>query len=280
MIKDVSDCVGAIALAKEDDWEYAIPEPDAPVQNISIGIDGTSLRMYEGGYRETMVGTISLYDDAGERQFSSYIGASPEYGKERFYERMDKEISRIKDKFPDATYLGIADGAKGNWEFLGQHVNHQIIDFYHASQYLSQAAENVYSTKKDKPKKRVWLHDSCHDLKHKLGAASRILRELEQFCESEDNKELPDVESAVTYFRNNKGKMNYYKFVSNKMPIGSGVTEAACKVIIKQRLCKSGMRWKLKGAEVVITLRCLVNTGNHWNQFWDKVDRYGYNLAA
>ncbi len=40
-------------------------------------------------------------------------------------------------------------------------------------------------------------------------------------------------------------------------PIGSGVTEAACKVIVKQRLCCSGMKWKESGAAAVLSLRCL-----------------------
>jgi hypothetical protein len=40
-------------------------------------------------------------------------------------------------------------------------------------------------------------------------------------------------------------------------PIGSGVTEAACKVIVKQRLCGSGMKWTEDGASVVLSLRAL-----------------------
>jgi hypothetical protein len=36
--------------------------------------------------------------------------------------------------------------------------------------------------------------------------------------------------------------MDYAARVAAKEPIGSGVTEAACKVIVKQRLCGSGMK--------------------------------------
>jgi len=42
-----------------------------------------------------------------------------------------------------------------------------------------------------------------------------------------------------------------------KYPIGSGVTEAACKVIVKQRLFNSGMKWKGQGAKAVLCLRSL-----------------------
>ena len=47
--------------------------------------------------------------------------------------------------------------------------------------------------------------------------------------------------------------MNYWESAAANHVIGSGVTEAACKTIVKQRLCKSGMRWKNKGAAVILT---------------------------
>ena len=62
--------------------------------------------------------------------------------------------------------------------------------------------------------------------------------------------------------------------------IGSGVTEAACKVIVKQRLCESGMKWKNKGASIVLSLRTLVYSETHWNQFWGKISQYGFPMAA
>jgi hypothetical protein len=68
--------------------------------------------MREDGYREAMVGAISLYDAKGERQHSIYIGEVPEYGKATFSERLEREIRRVKKQSPEALYLGIADGAK------------------------------------------------------------------------------------------------------------------------------------------------------------------------
>ncbi len=63
-------------------------------------------------------------------------------------------------------------------------------------------------------------------------------------------------------------------------PIGSGVTEAACKVIVRQRLCNSGMRWKEKGAATVLCLRTLSYSEGRWDQFWQKIDTRGLQLAA
>jgi len=71
--------------------------------------------------------------------------------------------------------------------------------------------------------------------------------------------------------------MNYAFYRNQHYPIGSGVTEAACKTVIKQRLCCSGMRWKEAGAAVV-SLRTLVLTSTRWNQFWNKLNQYGFLL--
>src|SRR3954467_4275251 len=46
--------------------------------------------------------------------------------------------------------------------------------------------------------------------------------------------------------------MDYPRLVESRMPIGSGVTEAACKVLVKQRLCGSGMKRKEPGAAAVL----------------------------
>ncbi len=74
--------------------------------------------------------------------------------------------------------------------------------------------------------------------------------------------------------------MRYHKYVDSVLPIGSGATEAACKVIVKERMCKSGMRWKEKGAQIVLATRSLHETVGNWEQFWSKVDRYGFNISA
>jgi hypothetical protein len=77
------------------------------------------------------------------------------------------------------------------------------------------------------------------------------------------------------YFANQwgAGRMDYAGRVAVNEPIGSGVTEAACKVIVKQRLCCSAMKWTEGGAAVVLSLRTLSYTPGRWEEFWSKVDR-------
>ena len=74
--------------------------------------------------------------------------------------------------------------------------------------------------------------------------------------------------------------MKYSAHVQDNLPIGSGVTEAACKTLVKQRLCGSGMRWKDTGIQVVLSLRALVQTPSRWSQFWEKVEQYGVGSHA
>lgn len=280
-VQDVTDAVAAVALAKEEDWDYVLPEPEEPTSTITIGIDGTCLLMCEGGWRETMVGTIGFYDAGGERQQTIYLGATPEYGKATFLGRMEREIARVKVSHPKARYVGLADGAKGNWEFLSRHTEVQVIDFWHAAEYLSDAGDALFcgSTGAKKP----WLEASCHRLKHEPGAARQLIRDLKRgAAEKGVSPDQEDVAAAITYFSNQsrQGRMDYAGLVESHVPIGSGVTEAACKVLVKQRLCGSGMKWKEPGAAAVLSLRCLSYTTDRWSQFWRKIDQYGYPVAA
>ena len=70
-------------------------------------------------------------------------------------------------------------------------------------------------------------------------------------------KDHEDVQRAITYFAQpvGGGPDGLRRRVAANEPIGSGVTEAACKVIVKQRLCGSGMKWTEPGAAVVLSLR-------------------------
>jgi hypothetical protein len=119
--------------AKEEFWEYEIPELGEEVASVAVGLDGTCMLLCEDGWREAMTGTLSLYDKGGERLHTVYLGATPEYGKQKFYARLDRELDRLKSVYPHARYVGLADGEKTNWQFLEGKVSEQILGFYHAS---------------------------------------------------------------------------------------------------------------------------------------------------
>lgn len=277
-IQDIAEFVGTIADAKEEIWEYELPEMDAHITTITSSLDGTCMLMKDDGWREAMTGTISLYDDQGERQHTIYTAASPEYGKKKFLAKLEREMERIQKKFPRAKNVGLADGAKENWKFLEPRTDIQVLDFFHATEYVGNVGEAVF---KDKEKRQEWITTTCHNLKHEDGAAKNIYKEFLAF---EKTQKLPTgdknkLSAAISYFKNNVERMDYANQVRNHIPIGSGVTEAACKVIVKQRLCQSGMRWKEPGASIVLSLRTLKHSAGRWEQFWDKIDRFGFYLT-
>lgn len=280
-IKNTTDAVGAIAEIKEENWNYEVPIMPKAVASISVGLDGTCLNMQDDGWREAMCGTIAFFDRQGERMHTIYTAASPEYGKETFLKKLSDEIERVKQRYPKISLVGLADGASSNWTFLKPKVDILTIDFWHVTEYLSTAASAIFPRKNQIEEKDVWLDEACHKLKHKVGGATRILNELKKHKKtkkfSPKNKEKLD--STITYLSNHKEKMAYHKNIATNKPIGSGVTEAACKTLVKQRMCKGAAKWRDQGASVVLTLRSLHMTTNRWDGFWNKYVKYGCEAA-
>lgn len=277
-IQNLSETVGVMAHGLETSMDYEIPVQKEKIATIGVSLDGTCMYILGDGYREAMTGCISLYNVAGDRLHTIYLGAAPEYGKESFLGKLEQEINKIKEKFPDATYVGIADGAVCNWKFLDLHTSVSILDFYHATEYLAGASEAFGS---DPGTRKAWLNKSCHNLKHDGNGAKILLIEM-----NEKQKNVSDhvkksqaiqdkLNKAITYFTNQLDRMNYKEYKEQNLPIGSGVTEAACKTLIKQRLCNSGMKWKNVGAQIVISLRAMARTDGRWSQFWNTINTQG-----
>lgn len=281
-LQRVAESVGSIAQAKEQSWSYSTPTFDQAIDTVVCSLDGAYLLTCDDGWKESMVGAISLYDCEGERYHTTYFGAAPQYGKADFLERFERELSHIKQHYPNALYIGIADGAKSNWSFLGKHTERQLLDFYHVTEYLGRVSYAAFPQKTGKPERQKWLSERCHQLKHVPGAAQSILKEMRGFKRRRKLSRVTreDLESAISYFENQSNLMDYATHVEQKLPIGSGVTEAACKTLIKQRFCCSGMRWKEAGIKTVLSLRALVQTKGRWNQFWAKIEKYGVSGIA
>jgi len=74
---------------------------------------------------------------------------------------------------------------------------------------------------------------------------------------------------AYNYIRERTEWMQYHDYKRQHLPIGSGITEAACKTIFTQRLKLSGMRWKKAGAQVILDLRVVLLSG-----IWEQVYRH------
>ena len=153
------------------------------------------------------------------------------------------------------------------------------MDFYHASGYLGAVATALYP--QDVAQQKQYLSQSCHQLKHEGGAATLLYEQMLTLSQGASHPKVIQerLNAAVTYFQNHLHQMNYSDYRERAYPIGSSITEAACKTVIKQRLCCSGMRWKETGAAVVLSLRALVLTPTRWSQFWNKLNQYGFPIS-
>jgi len=190
---------------------------------------------------------------------------------------MTREIERVKALYPEALYLGIADGAVDNWSFLEQHTDKQLLDYFHAWEYLPHLAQAAYPAKTDKPQCEAWLVDKRHQLKHQAGFADELIEQAQHLSNKKTHGKMvkENLHKALNYFTNQRQRMDYSSFHDANLPIGSGVRKAACKVLVKQRLCGSGMRWKEKGANLVLCLRALSQSTGRWSQFWQKIIQFG-----
>jgi hypothetical protein len=266
LVQELGAYASAVVQAKEETWTYATPRIDADITAVGIGTDGSCMLMYAGQWREAMTGSISLYDRRGEPQHSIYVGAAPEHGKAGFHERMEREMEHVKTLYPQARFIGIADGTRSNWDFLAPHVDEQILDFYHASEYVTQAADALLAGRPTW-ERQAWLESRCSMLKHDWDGAKKLWAEWDAAdtagWERERRKMLED---SMRYFANHAHQMQYKRYRDMGWPIGSGVTEAACKTLVKQRLCRAGMRWKEDGAQTILSLRALLLTPTRWEQ--------------
>jgi hypothetical protein len=277
-VQDTAAAVAAVVQLKEEQWHYATPQLAEPIKTISIGVDGTCMFVVDDGQRQAMVGTISLFDKEGERRHTIYVAATPQYGKEAFYQRMTREIEHVTQLYPRAHRTGVADGSEDNWTYLRHYTDDECIDFYHATAYLYWVAKAV--APRSPEARQAWLDDSCHKLKHEKGYAQKLLAEMQGLPLAGLNETMQEeLKKAQTYFSNHHEQMKYVERLAAKLPIGSGVTEAACKTIIKMRMCRGGAKWKDEGATAVLSLRTLIYTEGRWEQFWAKVDRYGFPIA-
>lgn len=274
-LQDISEAVGWIAQAKEELWQYADPEPAAEVRTVAVGVDGACMFYCEEGWRQAMVGTIALYDQEGQRLHTVYLAAPPEYGKERFYQQMEQEIARYQKRYERAQWVGVADGAHDQWNWLEKFVDQMILDFWHAAGYLEGAAP---ASCPSRGLRQTWFEESRRRLKEENGAAGDLLASMKQTLRrrSPKGQARAGLEAAISYFENHLPKMDYSSYRQAFLPIGSGVTEAACKTIVKQRMCGSGMKWKETGAAAVLRLRALVSSEGRWEQFWSKISQFGF----
>jgi len=113
-IQDNNHALGDLICEHETEWTYDLPQLENEVSTILLSRDGTTTPIKGEGYRETMTGTISFLDNQGQRMHTIYTGVAPESGKQSFDYVFGKEIEKVKSRFANCTWVGVADGATDN----------------------------------------------------------------------------------------------------------------------------------------------------------------------
>ena len=268
LIQHIGKRIGAIAQEKRSEWTYSLPDFEEEICTVGVGLDGTCSPIKGEGFKEVMCGNLSYYNKNGDRLHTTYVGHSPESGKESFYKLLSEEIVQAKNISKNAKFVGIADGASSNWTYLSGKVSTEIIDFFHVAEYVSAVAKEMYGRK---DYRKEWLDESLHGLKHTDGYAQKILSQLKTWKEYVPKPSIQIVlAKTITYFENHINQMDYPTYVKKGFPIGSGVTESACKTLVKQRFNLSGSQWSREQMDNLLTLRALILSGR-WEQFWQKL---------
>jgi hypothetical protein len=141
-----------------------------------------------------------------------------------------------------------------------------ILDFYHASEHVAELVRAVHPGQEEAFEK---LHGEwCHQLKHEGGTALLATWEaLDQSTWNDAQREC--YRKQQQYVRNNVHRMDYPTYLAHGWRIGSGPVEAACKLVVGQRLKGTGMRWRERGGDNVCHLRALfLGQPGQWEAFW------------
>jgi hypothetical protein len=119
-----------------------------------------------------------------------------------------------------------------------------------------------------------------HMLDHQLDGIEKIYDEAEaRRCEVRGKAAIA-FEQLTSYISSNEDRMRYAKLRRAGFPIGSGITEGACKSLVAMRAKRSGQRWYHDGLTAALTLRAL-HQSDRLDSFWKRFTRrYSANVQA
>ena len=130
-VADIAQAIaGAAGQPVVEQNAHAPQSAPGEVASTVLSLDGTCALFCGEGFKQCMVGTIALYDGAGERLETIYLGQAPETGKAEFLDRLDGEWQRICKRYPKARRVGLSDGARDYEPWLAARTQWQILDFY------------------------------------------------------------------------------------------------------------------------------------------------------
>lgn len=230
---------------------------------LAVGRDGITLGMrYKKAslYEVASAGTLTVYDRRGRRLVTVYLGYTPEPGQGTMTQQLtalvQEVLRRWQGPLPRLCYVTDAGDNETNYykkhlrrlrhPLTGQRLAWQwVVDYYHVSERLTTMAEALFGKSRQA---WAWMR-KMQKLLLKPGGAGRVLHSAAALRRRRRlrGKRLADFTRAYKYIQTRIAYLRYAEYRRLGLPIGSGVTEAACKTLYTQRLKLSGMRLRREG---------------------------------
>jgi hypothetical protein len=243
--------------------EQVVSDAPPAATPLCVSLDGVQAHLMPDGWKEVCVGVVYQVRpcrpskegraDAVQAEALSYVAELGSRREEFGWQLYAEARRRGADKREVAV---IGDGAHWLWDLAELHFPQatQILDWFHATEYVWSAASAVWSEAGEKRKQ--WAEQQLRALWE--GRVAEVLVELERQVAYGEA-----VEAAKTYFTNQQGRMNYPAYRARGLPIGSGTVESGCKQVVSSRLKGAGMIWTADGARQVAKVRAWLK-GGRW----------------
>jgi hypothetical protein len=228
-------------------------------------------------YRMAYVGTITFHDAHGDELGTRfYTAAAHESPQERVVGPLIADLRHALTHAPALTVGVIQDGAPELWTLLTTALSaeplvtkyYTAIDRYHLNERLAEILRSVepdVTAREDRLSYWNERLDRDDDAIYRIRATVRDLHADAITCG--DLPLVKQLDPHLTYLENNAYLMKYARLRALGLPLGSGVTEGACKSVIKMRTNGGGQRWRPEGLEAVLTLRA-IHRSDRLPRFW------------
>jgi len=232
---------------------------------LYITMDGVLAHLHERGWSEVKIGCCYQTRSRPERtrpekleiraHSLSYISVLTD--AQTFGWHLWQEAARRGVREADEVVV-VGDGAHWIWSVAETHFPEatQILDWYHASQYIWDAASEVWG--ENQQKREAWAHSQLDALWD--GKVDEVMVELRR---QDSGREA--VSAALSYYTTHRSRMDYAVYRARGLQIGSGSVESACKQVVSARLKGAGMIWSAKGGEAVATVRAWLKS-ERWQE--------------
>ena len=250
---------------------------------LQVGRDGVFVQS-RPCWEEASCGTIAVYDRNRKRVGTIYLGQMPESEQPTMTRRLTEVIQGVlrgagsealrlryvtdAGCHPQAYYRDVL--CKMKHPLTGRRLKWTwCVDFFHACEYVSQLAASLFGSGTGKA--HAWAKQQRHTLRHENNGIKKVIaRAAQQKRRSGLKGTKKDFDTALNYLKKYKAHMDYAERRKKGDPIGSGITEAGCKVIFNQRLKQSGMRWHRVTGQYIVDLRT-ANRSGIWDRIWKRL---------